>query len=82
MSASTDISCVSMTVNKKLFISTVQIIWTLNFFFREIVPVRIRILGKHVISKIIVSVIFCLLAPCQLLGWDYNYTAGSILKKT
>lgn len=82
MSASTDISCVSMTVNKKLFISTVQIIWTQFFFFREIVPVRIRILGNHVISKIIVSVIFCLLAPGQLLGWDCNYTAGAILKKT
>lgn len=81
MSASTDISCASMTVNKKLFISTVQIKWTLNFF-REIVPVRIRILGKHVISKIIVSVIFGLLAPCQLLGWDCNYTAGAILKIT
>lgn len=66
MSASTDISCVSMTVNKKLFISTVQIMNS-QFFFREIVPVRIRILGNHVISKIIVSVIFCLLAPGQLL---------------
>lgn len=81
MSASTDISCVSMTVNKKLFISTVQIMNS-QFFFREIVPVRIRILGNHVISKIIVSVIFCLLAPGQLLCWDCNYTAGAILKKT
>lgn len=81
MSASTDISCVSMTVNKKLFISTVQIKWTLNFF-REIVSVRIRILGKMLYQKLLYQWFFCLLAPGQLLGWDCNYTAGAILKKT
>lgn len=68
MSASTDISCVSMTVNKKIIHINSSNYMNSQFFLREIVPVRIRILGKHVISKIIVSVIFCLLAPCQLLG--------------
>lgn len=67
MSASTDISCVSMTVNKNYSYQQFKL-YELSIFFREIVPVRIRILGKYVISKIIVSVIFCLLAPCQLLG--------------
>lgn len=67
MSASTDISCVSMTVTKNYSYQQFKL-YELSIFVREIVPVRIRILGKHVISKIIVSMIFCLLAPCQLLG--------------
>lgn len=48
MSASTDISCVSMTVNKNYSYQQFKLN-ELSIFFREIVPVRIRILGKHVI---------------------------------